>query len=169
MIPLTGTYNDLYQLTMAQVYFLRGKKHEHAVFDYFFRKLPFGGGYAVFAGLEDVLDVLENLHFSKEDIRYLEEQGLHSGFLEYLEGFRFRGDIFSSREGDLVFPYRPVLRVEAGIIEAQVIETLLLNFLNFQTLVATKARRMRQVAGPWWILACGVPMDTGATSQAGQQ
>ncbi len=147
MIPLTGTYNDLYQLTMAQVYFLRGKQSEQAVFDYFFRKLPFAGGYAVFAGLEDVLDVLENLHFSGGDIRYLEEQGLHPAFLEYLERFRFRGDIHSSREGDLVFPHRPVLRVEANIIEAQLIETLLLNILNFQTLVATKARRMRQVAG----------------------
>lgn len=147
MIDFTATYTDQYQLTMAQVYFLKGHKNQRAVFDYFFRKLPFGGGYAVFAGLEDLLDVLVDLRFDKVDLEYLKEQGLDPGFLRYLESFRFNGNVYASREGDLVFPTRPVLQVEGSIIETQIIETLLLNILNFQTLIATKASRMRWVAG----------------------
>ncbi|MFP4027553.1 MAG: nicotinate phosphoribosyltransferase [Candidatus Brocadiia bacterium] len=147
MIDFTGTYTDEYELTMAQVYFQKGYGQERAVFDYFFRSLPFEGGYAIFAGLENLLAVLEGLCFDGEDIDYLTEQGYSEEFLSYLEDFRFRGDVYSSREGDVVFPTRPVLSVEAGLIEAQVIETLLLNTLNFQTLIATKASRMRLVAG----------------------
>jgi nicotinate phosphoribosyltransferase len=147
MIDFTATYTDQYQLTMAQVYFLKGHKDHTAVFDYFFRKLPFGGGYAIFAGLEVLLEVLEGLHFDGADLDYLKEQGFDAEFLRYLEGFRFRGNVYASREGDLVFPTRPVLQVEANIIEAQIVETLVLNILNFQTLIATKASRMRWVAG----------------------
>lgn len=147
MIDFTATYTDQYQLTMAQVYFLKGHKDQRAVFDYFFRKLPFGGGYAVFAGLEDLLDVLEDLRFDKADLEYLKEQGLDPEFLRYLERFRFNGNVYASQEGDLVFPTRPVLQVEGSILETQIIETLLLNILNFQTLIATKASRMRWVAG----------------------
>ena len=147
MIDYTATYTDQYQLTMAQVYFLNGHKDQRAVFEYFFRKLPFGSGYAVFAGLEDLLDVLEDLWFDKADLEFLEEQGMDPAFLNYLKGFNFKGNIYASREGDLVFPTRPVLQVEGNIIEAQIVETLLLNLLNFQTLVATKASRMRWVAG----------------------
>lgn len=147
MIDFTGTYTDQYQLTMAQVYFQTGHKDQRAVFDYFFRKLPFGSGYAVFAGLEDLLDVLEDLRFDEADLEYLKEQGLDPAFINYLKDFHFKGNIYASREGDLVFPTRPVLQVEGNIIEAQIVETLLLNILNFQTLVATKASRMRWVAG----------------------
>ncbi|HZL12462.1 MAG TPA: nicotinate phosphoribosyltransferase [Prolixibacteraceae bacterium] len=147
MINYTGTYTDQYELTMAQVYFKKGRKTEKAVFDYFFRKLPFHSGYAVFAGLEDLLDALEDLHFDQYDLNYLIEIGFPGDFVNYLKDFQFQGTIFASREGDLVFPSRPVLRVEANIIEAQLIETLLLNILNFQTLIATKASRMRMVAG----------------------
>jgi nicotinate phosphoribosyltransferase len=131
---------------MSQVYFLKGQKETRAVFDYFFRKLPFEGGYAIFAGLEDLLNTLSVLRFDKQDIDFLKEQGYHSDFIRYLEKFRFTGNVFSSAEGDLVFPVRPVLQIEANIIEAQIIETLILNILNFQTLVATKASRMRQAA-----------------------
>jgi nicotinate phosphoribosyltransferase len=131
---------------MSQVYFLKGQKETMAVFDYFFRKLPFSGGYAIFAGLEDLLTILESLRFDKEDLAFLKKQGYHPDFVKYLEKFRFKGNIYSSVEGDLVFPVRPVLQIEANIIEAQIIETLLLNILNFQTLIATKASRMRQAA-----------------------
>ncbi len=147
MIDFTGTFTDEYELTMAQVYFQKGYGQERAIFDYFFRSNPFDAGYAVFAGLEDLLGVLEALRFDKGDIDYLAEQGYSAEFLSYLQGFRFRGNVYSSIEGDIVFPTRPVLSVEAGLIEAQVIETLLLNILNFETLIATKASRMRLVAG----------------------
>jgi nicotinate phosphoribosyltransferase len=147
MFDFTATYTDQYQLTMAQVYFQKGHKDQRAVFDYFFRKLPFGSGYAVFAGLEDFLDVVEDLRFDKADLEFLKEQGFDPGFLHYLEDFHFKGNIYASREGDLVFPTRPVLQVEGNIIETQIVETLLLNILNFQTLIATKASRMRWVAG----------------------
>jgi nicotinate phosphoribosyltransferase len=131
---------------MSQVYFLKGHEKTRAVFDYFFRKLPFNGGYAIFAGLEDLVSTLEILRFDKHDLIYLKELGYHPDFLRYLEKFRFTGNIHSSQEGDLVFPVRPILQIEANIIEAQIIETLLLNILNFQTLIATKASRMRQAA-----------------------
>jgi nicotinate phosphoribosyltransferase len=146
MFNYTATYTDKYQLTMSQVYFLKGQKETRAVFDYFFRKLPFNGGYAIFAGLEELIGILENLRFDKEDLQFLEEAGYHPDFIRYLEKFRFNGNIFSPAEGDLVFPLSPVLQVEANIIEAQIIETLLLNMLNFQTLIATKASRMRRAA-----------------------
>lgn len=146
MFNYTATYTDKYQLTMSQVYFLKGQKDTKAVFDYFFRKLPFGGGYAIFAGLEDLLNALADLHFDKQDIDFLKGEGFHPDFINYLEKFRFNGNIYSSTEGDIVFPIRPVLQIEANIIEAQIIETILLNILNFQTLIATKASRMRQAA-----------------------
>src|SRR5664279_4068609 len=146
MINYTASYTDKYQLTMSQVYFLKGQKETKAVFDYFFRKLPFNGGYAIFAGLEDFLLALGNLQFDEKDLVFLRELGYHPDFIRYLEKFRFRGNVYSSVEGDLLFPVRPVIQIEANIIEAQIIETLLLNILNFQTLIATKASRMRQAA-----------------------
>ena len=143
---ITGSYTDLYQITMAQVYYLTGRQNETAVFDYFFRKLPFEGGYAIFAGLETVLDILENLSFTDDDIAYLQSLNLDKGFLESLKGFRFKGNIKAMKEGEIIFPNEPILRVEGNIIETQLIETLLLNVLNFQSLVATKAARIRSVA-----------------------
>lgn len=146
-MKITGTYTDQYQLAMSQAYFLQGQGENKAVFDYFFRKLPMESGYAIFAGLEVLLDVLEDLKFEDEEIDYLSKQNFDPKFIEYLKDFRFNGTVYSSREGDTVFPTRPVLTVEANIIEAQIIETLLLNILNYQTLIATKASRMRQSAG----------------------
>jgi len=118
-----------------------------AVFDYFFRKLPFGGGYAIFAGLQDLLDALESMRFSDDELNFLREKGFHGQFLDYLKGFKFTGSIYASKEGDVIFPIRPVLSIEANILEAQIIETLVLNILNFQTLVAIKASRIRHIAG----------------------
>lgn len=147
MIRYPGTYTDLYQLTMAQAYYLGGTRENAAVFDYFFRKNPFDGGYAVFAGLEDALSALEELRFEEREIGFLREQGFDARFLEYLRGFRFTCDVHAAREGEVVFATSPVLSVKGPIIEAQIAETLLLNILNFQTLVATKASRMRLAAG----------------------
>ncbi len=147
MIDFTATYTDQYELTMAQVYLLTGRRNDRAVFDYFFRKLPFDGGYAIFAGLDTLLDVLETLRFDRRDLAFLRDQNLAPEFIRHLESFRFTATVSAAREGDLVFPTRPVLTVEGTLIEAQLVETLLLNILNFQTLIATKAARMRLVAG----------------------
>lgn len=154
-------YTDMYELTMAQAYFLSGRKDEKAAFDYFFRKNPFDGGFVIFAGLRDLLEVVEGLSFGPEDIGYLRSEGFREEFLEYLEGFEFSPDIFSAREGEVVFPLEPVLRVEGNIIEAQVIETLVLNYLNFQSLIATKAARIRQVAGERTVVDFGLRRAQG--------
>lgn len=161
MIDYTATYTDQYQLTMSQVYFLKGQKESTAVFDYFFRSLPFNSGYAIFAGLEDLLAILETLQFDQQDLVYLKEKGYHPEFLEYLRNFKFKGTIYSSREGDVIFPTRPVLQVEGNIIEAQLIETILLNTLNFQTLIATKASRMKQAAGDSVLIDFGLRRAQG--------
>ncbi|QVY64733.1 nicotinate phosphoribosyltransferase [Polaribacter sp. Q13] len=154
-MKITAAYTDLYQLTMAQVYF-KTKPDGRAVFDYYYRHNPFNGGYSIFAGLEDVLNVLETFKFSTSDIEYLKQHGFESDFLEYLRNFSFKGTIFSSKEGDVVFPNRPILQVEANIIEAQIIETFLLNILNFQTLIATKASRIRYSAKEEVLLDMGL-------------
>jgi nicotinate phosphoribosyltransferase len=140
-------YTDMYQLTMGQAYFMQSRSDFPAVFDYFFRKLPFDGGYVVFAGLRDLLLALKDLHFVDSDIDYLHKKGFNEDYLEYLKSFRFKGDIYGMQEGELVFPVEPVLRVEGGLLETQLVETLLLNLLNFQSLIATKASRIRKSAG----------------------
>ncbi len=142
-----GLYTDFYELTMAQSYFLTERVDDCATFDYFFRKSPFKGGYVIFAGLEELLSIIEKFRYSAEDIDYLREQGFKEEFLEYLKDFRFSGNIFSVKEGEVVFPNEPILTIEANLIEAQLIETLILNYLNFQSLIATKARRIRDVIG----------------------
>ena len=161
MINYSATYTDLYQLAMAQVYFSNGHKDHKAVFDYYFRKIPFEGGYAVFGGLETLLDALEELRFTEEDIHYLRGHDFSEDFLEYLTNFRFKGHLFSAREGELVFPNSPILQVEANIIDAQLIETILLNILNFQTLIATKASRMKLVAKERKLLDFGLRRAQG--------
>lgn len=161
MHDFTGTYTDKYQLTMAQAYFLKGHQDKTAIFDYFFRKCPFKGGYAIFAGLHELLEILENLHFNQSDIDYLHHQGFHPEFLNYLKTFQFKGTIYSCQEGEVVFPGCPILRVEASIIEAQLIETLLLNQLNFQTLIATKASRVRKAAGDKTLIEFGLRRAPG--------
>jgi nicotinate phosphoribosyltransferase len=143
---ITATYTDLYQLTMGQVHYLKGTGSKEAVFDYFFRKIPFEGGYVVFAGLADLLAMLRDLRFTTEDLLYLKHIGLDQEYVDHLKDFRFRGTIYAAREGEIVFPNEPVLRVEGNILEAQLIETMLLNILNFQSLVATRAARIRSVA-----------------------
>src|SRR6056297_2141278 len=147
MIDYSATYTDQYELTMGQVYFHKGQKNDTAIFDYFFRKLPFKGGYAIFAGLENFLQALQKFRFNNEDIDFLRDEGMDPEYLEYLKDFRFSGTVYACREGDLIFPNRPILSIEAPIIEAQILETIVLNILNYQTLIATKASRMRLAAG----------------------
>lgn len=143
----SGLYTDMYELTMAEAYFKDNKQDEQASFDYFFRKLPFSGGYVIFCGLGELLPVIETLHFSSEEIDWLNKQGFDKDFLSWLEAFRFNGMIRSMKEGEIAFPLEPLLTVHGGLAEVQLIETLLLNYLNFQSLIATKAARMRFAAG----------------------
>lgn len=157
----SGLYTDHYELTMAQAYYLSGRKDEVANFDYFFRKNPFEGGYVVFAGLADLIDILHNFSFDKEDVNYLESIGFNKKFTQYLNNFRFTGDVYSVDEGELVFPNEPVLRIQGKIIETQIIETVVLNILNFESLIATKASRIRQVAGDRTIIDFGLRRAQG--------
>jgi nicotinate phosphoribosyltransferase len=135
---------DLYQLTMMQAYWKSGHNPE-ATFDYFVRKIP-SGSYLVTAGLNFILDYIENLHFDDDDIKYLETQGFDNEFLLYLRIFKFTGDIFAMPEGSIAFPIEPMIRVTAPIIEAQLVETFLLNKMNFSTLIASKASRIVHAA-----------------------
>ena len=143
-----GLYTDFYELSMAQGYLFSGKKDDSATFDYFFRNNPFRGGFTVFAGLSDFLELLTKFTYSNSDIQYLKEQGFKPGFLDFLKDFHFSGRIQSVKEGEIVFPNEPVLRVDGNIIECQLIESLLLNIINFESLIATKAFRIKLVAGP---------------------
>ncbi|MBG9754176.1 nicotinate phosphoribosyltransferase [Lysinibacillus sphaericus] len=131
---------------MAESYWADGIHNKKAIFELYFRKLPFGNGYAIFAGLERMLDYLRNFRFSESDITYLrEEVGYKEDFIEYLKDIRFTGDMYSMVEGELVFANEPIVRIEAPLVEAQLIETALLNIVNYQTLIATKASRIKQI------------------------
>ena len=139
-------HTDLYQINMAESYWADGIHNRKAVFELYFRKLPFGNGYAVFAGLERMLDYLRDFRFTESDLAYLrDELGYQEDFLAYLKGVRFTGSMYSMAEGELVFANEPIVRIEAPLVEAQLIETALLNIVNFQTLIATKASRIKQV------------------------
>lgn len=161
LLSRPAIYTDYYELTMAQGYFLAGRAEERACFDYFFRDLPFRGGYVVFAGIADLLEILTDFQFHEDELDYLAGQGFKPEFIEYLRGFRFTADLFAAKEGELVFPLEPVVRVEGTIIEAQMLETLLLNILNFESLIATKARRMKWVAGDRGIIDFGLRRAQG--------
>lgn len=137
---------DLYELTMMKGYHAI-KNEDRVVFDVFYRQNPSNGGYAICAGLEQVIDYIKNLHFEKDDIDYLRELELFDeNFLRYLENFKFTGNISAIEEGTVVFPMEPLLKVEAPIIEAQLVETAILNIINHQSLIATKAARVCQAA-----------------------
>lgn len=140
-------HTDLYQINMVETYWRDNFHNRKAVFEVYFRKLPFGNGYAIFAGLEKVIRFLENFRFSDTDLAYLSEQGYEKDYLNYLKNIRFTGTIKGMREGELVFPNEPLLRIEAPIAEAQLIETPILNIINFQTLIATKAARIKYIVG----------------------
>ena len=138
---------DFYELTMSNGYFEEGYADRIAVFDMFFRKIPDQGGFAIAAGLEQLIEYVKGLHFTDEDIAYLRSKKLFSeNFLTYLKNFRFSGDIWAMREGTPIFPNEPVVTVIAPIIEAQLIETMVLLTVNFQSLVATKSNRIVRAA-----------------------
>ena len=138
---------DLYELTMANGYFLTEDKNKKVAFDLFYRRNPDEGGYAVFAGLEQILEYLEGMHFNEGNIEYLRSLNMFDEkFLEYLADFRFTGDVYAFPEGTIMYPYEPVITVVANIVEAQIIETELLSEVNHQSLVATKATRVVRAA-----------------------
>ncbi|GFE58087.1 nicotinate phosphoribosyltransferase [Geobacter sp. AOG1] len=148
---------DLYELTMLAGYLDEGMDDTPAVFDLFFRNNPFKGGYAVFAGLDTALAYLEELRFTEEELTYLAGLGLfRPAFIDYLRGFRFRGTITAIPEGTVVFGREPLVTVEGTLAEAQFVETALLNILNFQTLIATKAARVCQMAGKAAVIEFGL-------------
>lgn len=152
---------DLYELTMMQGYFKTGN-HDTVVFDAFYRTNPSNGGYAVCAGLEQIIEYVEHLHFSEDDISYL--RGLHifeEDFLEYLGTFRFSGDIYAIPEGTVVFPREPLIKVIAPMMEAQLIETAILNILNHQSLIATKAARVCYAADGDGVMEFGLRRAQG--------
>ncbi len=182
---------DFYELTMANGYFVTGNKDKVAVFDMFYRKNPDGGGFVVSAGLGMLIDYIRGLHFTEDDIAYLRGRNMFDeGFLEYLKDFKFTGTIEAVPEGTIVYPNTPIVTVTAPIIEAQLLETMLLICINFQSLIATKANRIARAAGAgnaivmefgarraqgpdaavWGTRACFIGgVDTTATVLADQQ
>ena len=138
-------HTDLYQINMMQVYFKQNIHNKRAVFEVFFRKNPFNNGYAVFAGLERIISYLNNLTFSQSDLDYLQTLGYHGEFLDYLRNLKMSLTVRSVQEGDLVFANEPIVQVEGPLAQCQLVETALLNIVNFQTLIATKAARIRSV------------------------
>ena len=152
---------DLYELTMMQGYFER-QDNETVVFDVFFRANPCGSGYSIAAGLEQVIDYVKNLHFSYDDVVYLRGLKIFSeDFLHYLSGFHFSGDIYAIPEGTMVFPKEPLLKVVAPIMEAQLVETAILNIINHQSLIATKASRVVYAAQGDGIMEFGLRRAQG--------
>ena len=154
---------DFYELTMGNGYFENGFKDKITYFDVFFRRVPDQGGFAIAAGLEQLIDYIENLHFTQEDIAYLRGRNLFcEEFLEYLANFRFPGDIYAVPEGTPVFPKEPLVVVRAPAIEAQLIETFTLLTINHQSLIATKANRIVRAARGRTVLEFGSRRAQGA-------
>ena len=153
---------DLYELTMMQGYFKHKDRNETVIFDAFYRNNPCDGGYSVTAGLEQLIKYIKELHFSKEDIEYLKGLGIfESDFLDYLANFKFSGDIYAIPEGTVVFPREPLVKVIAPIMEAQLIETAILNIINHQSLIATKAARVCYAAKGDGIMEFGLRRAQG--------
>ena len=153
---------DLYELTMMQGYFKNKTQNETVVFDAFYRNHPCGGGYAIAAGLEQLINYIKELHFSKEDIDYLAGLGIFDrDFLDYLADFHFSGDIYAIPEGTVIFPREPLVKVVAPIMEAQLVETAILNIINHQSLIATKAARVCYAAKGDGIMEFGLRRAQG--------
>ena len=153
---------DLYEITMMQAYFKNNNKNKMAIFDVFYRKNPMDGGYAISAGLEQVIEYINNLHFTEDDINYLASLKIfEDDFLDYLKNFKFTGDIYAIPEGSVMFPRDPMLKVIAPIMEAQFIETAILNILNHQSLIATKAARICYAAEGDGIMEFGLRRAQG--------
>lgn len=155
---------DFYEFTMSNGYFKNGFYEKNVYFDVFFRKVPDNGGFAIAAGLEQVIDYIKELHFEAEDIEYLRQKGIFDeGFLKYLAGFKFSGDIYAVPEGTPVFPNEPIMTIKAPAIEAQLVETFVLLSLNHQSLIATKANRIVRAAQGRAVLEFGSRRAQGAS------
>ena len=153
---------DFYELTMMQGYFQQKDANETVIFDAFYRNNPDGNGYAVCAGLQQVIEYLNNLHFTQADVDYLRSTGMfQEDFLDYLLHFRFSGDVYAIPEGTVVFPREPLVKVVAPIMEAQLIETALLNIINHQSLIATKAARVVYAAAGDGVMEFGLRRAQG--------
>lgn len=138
---------DLYEMTMAHGYFTKQDNTDRVAFDVFYRRNPDQGGFAIFAGLEQVVDYLLNLHFDEEDIAYFKSLHLFSDeFLKYLHNFKFTGDVYAFKEGSIIYPNEPILTIVAPLIDAQIAETAVLTMINHQSLIATKANRIMRAA-----------------------
>ncbi len=154
---------DFYELTMGNGYFENGYKDRMCYFDVFFRKCPDGGGFAIAAGLEQIAEYIQSLHFSAEDIEYLRGRNLFTdGFLDYLKDFRFTGDVWAVPEGTPIFPNEPIMTIRAPAIQAQLIETFILLSINHQSLIATKANRVVRAAQGRTVLEFGSRRAQGA-------
>ena len=152
---------DLYELTMMQGYF-KNPTNQVVVFDAFYRRNPCKGGYAIMAGLQQVIDYVRDLHFSPNDVEYLKSLNIFDAdFLEYLRGFHFTGDIYAIPEGTVIFPHEPLLKVIAPVMEAQLVETAILNIINHQSLIATKASRVVYAAKGDGVLEFGLRRAQG--------
>lgn len=166
--PDFGMLTDLYQLTMAYGYYKQGIHQRKCIFHLFYRKPPFGSQFAIAAGLELAIDLVRGLKFSAADVQYLGRQKGADGkplfneqFLNYLQRLEFKGDIQAIPEGNIVFPHEPLLRIEATLVEAQLLETALLSVMNFSTLIATKAARIKAAAGDDTVLEFGLRRAQG--------
>ena len=134
---------DLYEMTMTNGYYKEKRYEEYVTFDVFYRKNPDGAGFAIFAGLDQVLDYLENMHFEKEDIEYLRSLKIYDEkFLTWLADYHFRGNVYAMKEGTIMYPNEPILTINAPLIDAQLVETAILAQINHQSLIATKANRI---------------------------
>lgn len=154
---------DFYELTMSNGYFVKGMKDKKVVFDMFYRRNPEDGGFVIFAGLEQLVEYIQNLSFTKADIEYLRGRNMFDeAFLEYLENFKFTGDIYSVPEGTIVYPNTPLITVVAPLIDAQLIETMLLLTINHQSLIATKANRIVRAAGKASVMEFGARRAQGS-------
>jgi nicotinate phosphoribosyltransferase len=158
----SALFTDFYELTMAQGYWKKNM-NQLVVFDMFFRKNPFNGGFSVLAGNETLLDIITSFSFSDSDIAFLKDQKIfEDGFLEYLKEFHFTGDVYTMDEGTIIFPQEPLIRIHANLIEAQILEGLVLNHVNFQSLIATKTARI-------WLASKKAPiMEFGLRRAQGQ-
>ena len=157
----SALFTDFYSLTMAQGYWKK-EMDKRAVFEMFFRRQPFGGGFSVFAGLGTLLEKLQSFVFSPDDISYLKELGIfEDAFLDYLKDFSFSGSLWAMDEGTIVFPNEPLIRVEGGLVECQIIEGMLLNIINFQTLIATKTARVWLASGRGSVMEFGLRRAQG--------
>lgn len=157
----SALFTDFYELTMAQGYW-KENMNQKVVFDMFFRRNPFNGGFSVLAGNETLLDAITSFHFSKSDVDYLASQKIfEQGFLDYLRDFRFSGDLYTMDEGTVIFPQEPLVRIHANLIEAQIVEGLILNHINFQSLIATKTARVWLASNKGGIMEFGLRRAQG--------